>query len=73
MCYQPADLRRQVFFMTWLRNIKCGEAQRDARVPDLFGESVPNGSRDLPMVLLCAAKMLIINAPRLCHLVLKYI
>ena len=49
------------------------EARRDALVPDSFGESVPDGLRDLPMVLLCAARMLIISAPRLCYLVLKYV
>ena len=46
-----------------------GEALRDAPVLGPFGESVPDGSRDLPMVLLYAAWMFIINATRLYYLV----
>ena len=46
------------------------EALCDALVPDPFGESVPNGSRDLPLVLLCAAWMSYTIVSRLCYLVL---
>ena len=35
----------------------AGKAQRDTLVPEAFGEPVPDGSRDLPMVLLCAARI----------------
>ena len=34
------------------------DALCDALVPNPFGASVPDGSRDLPMVLLCAAGIL---------------
>ena len=37
---------------------------------DPFGDSVPDGSRDLPWVLLCAAWMSYIILSRLCYLVL---
>ena len=46
------------------------EVLRDALVPDPFGESVPDGSQDLLLVLLCAAGMSYTIVPRLCYLVL---
>ena len=46
----------------------CGEGLRDTPVWGPFGEPVPDGSRDLPIVLLCAAWMSIGNATRLCYL-----
>ena len=44
-----------------------GEAQHDALVPDPFGEPVPDGSQDLPMVFLCAARMLCVEVLRPCQ------
>ena len=46
------------------------EALRDDLVPDPFGESAPDGSRDLPMVHLCAVWMSYTIVSRLCYLVL---
>ena len=54
---------RNYFFFHWL--LKCAIMSTDP-----FGESVPDGSRDLPSVLLCAAWMPFIILSRLCYLVL---
>ena len=46
------------------------EAVREALVPDPFDESVPDGSRNLHLVLSCAVWMSYTIVARLCHLVL---